>query len=663
MKYIKNILLGMVVIVMIINTSCMNQKKPEKEPVLYDKEFKMWFNKPGSDNYFNCLPLGNGLIGAMVQGNPGNESININEGTIWTGSPNNNVKKDAYTEIEDLRADTLQGKNMDQQWVDALIDQSKGDGILNHGQIYQFAGKMNMQFKGHELYDTGSYRRELDLNNAVASVHYTCGNVEYDREHFINYPSNVMVTKLTASEKSKISLNLSFLCDLVGSETIQNTAISKDTLLFEGAVRNNEAEVKGVPSKIKFAVGIKVILEGGNITSKKGDPSIEIENADSVVILLCVNTNFISWDKIGGDAVALVKSNLNKAYKKGYSELKEEHLDDYRPKFGRVSISLGESDESVVNRPVDERLATFKKDNDPELVELYYQYNRYLLLSCSREGGQPANLQGIWNSLSSPPWDSKYTININTEMNYWGAYIANLGECAMPFEQKVLSLKEPGEYAAKELYGINEGWTVHHNTDLWNITGPLDGAHGITPTDAAWLSNQLYDDYLFTMDKQYLKEIYDTIKGAAEFLSEFLIPYTDKDGKEYLVTCPSTSPEMVSPNGYVTFASAFDNQQAHQLFHNVIEAAAILGKDEELINELKSKDEKLPPSVGIGRWGQVKEFYFFDKDDINNTHRHISHLVGVYPLTSVDISDPDIKNAVIKTLAARTKPGDWTGWG
>lgn len=633
-----------------------NKKIVSNLPTVPDYSYKLWYNKPAEKDFNAGFPIGNGKIGGMIYGSPSSDIIHINEGTIWTGSPYENNVEGAYTSLDALRKTQFSKDiNQDKLWESKFIFGKQNNGDQNAGQTFQYAGQVKMDFTGHNNYDKSSYLRALNLNDGVATSEYSVDSVKYTKEYFANYPSNVLATKISSSENGKLEFTVSFTSDMNGKSSLQGD----DTIIYDGTTADN----KGIPGKLEFCVVVKIIPDGGKIVSSNN--KLSIEGANSCVVFVTVATNFTDYKTLTSDKAKISAETMAAAVSKGYNELKKEHSLDYKAIFDKVAIKLGE--DTGDSKPTDERLISFKNDQDASLVSLYFQYNRYLMISASREGGQPTNLQGIWNNSKTPNWDSKYTVNINTEMNYWPAFIANLNECAIPLTQKVNSLVEPASIAAKELYGIQTGWVLHHNTDLWNIAGPVDGPWGMTPVCGAWLTDQLFDNYLYTKDKAYLESIYEAMKGSTEFMLSFLTEYTDKDGNVYLVTCPSTSPEITQKgpkSKYVSYGSAFDNQILHQLFSDMSQAATILGKDDDLVIRVNAAKAKLPPAVKIGRWGQIQEFFFHDFDDPNDAHRHISNLVGVYPLTSVDIkNNADIKAAVEKTLVARTKPGDWTGWG
>lgn len=620
-----------------------NPNKPPYYP------YVMWYNKPADNDYYKGLPIGNGNLGGMIYGTPQRDILHINECTIWTGSPYSNnlsVSKDDFDGLS--RIQLRENPNQDKAWEKTFFYGMK-DGNKHHGQTYQYAGKVLISFPNHENHE--SYKRTLDLNHAVAFCSYTVQGTKYTKEYFANYPSNVIASRITSSEKT-MDFDITFSSDMIGDLSIED-----NILIFDG-ITDTRKEIEG---KLKFMVAVMVLPRGGQI--EKQGSSLKVIDAESCDILITVATNFKDYKTLGVDYKNKALSVLDLAQKKGYDKLKEEHINDYTKIFKKASINLGEDNDAL---PIDERIEKFKENEDASLLALFFQYNRYLMISSSRDGGQPANLQGIWNNLKYPPWDSKYTTNINLQMNYFPVCCANLNECANVFVDKIIKLTEQGRITAEKLYGIKKGWVLHHNTDLWNITGPVDGPWGLTPTCGAWLANQLFDIYLYTMDRKYLKKIYKTLKGAAEFILSFLTEYTDEEGNTYLVTCPSTSPELVQrgpEEKYISFASSFDNQIVHQLFSDMIQAANTLGKDKKLIEKMQKAKEKLPSCVKIGRWGQVQEFLFHDYDDPHDAHRHISNLVGVYPLSCVDLEDEEIRKAVKTTLAARSKPGDWTLWG
>lgn len=615
-----------------------------------DYKYRMWYSTPAENEYYHGLPIGNGKIGGMIYGNPVTDILHINECTIWTGSPHEDSFPEQRISFDELRRRQLAyNYNQDNDWVSNMICRDVPfANNYHHGQVFQYAGQVEMCF-GHENYDSESYMRELDLSNAIAFCRYKVGNVLYTKECFASYKANVIACKITASESFDFSVYIN--SDMKGKASVEGNEV-----IFGGITDDR----KGIEGKLEFRLVARVIPNGG--TLYQNGSSLSVKGAESCLVLITVTTNYIDPKTLGGDYRGKAKYILDAAQTKGYNCLKQEHIEDYRSIFDKVQIDFGED---LSTEPTDKRIRDFCINEDPSLIALYMEFNRYLLISSSREGGTPANLQGIWNNTKNPPWDSKYTTNINLQMNYWPAYIANLDACAKPFIKKITGLTESGKLSARTLYNIEKGWVLHHNTDLWDMTMPVDGPWGMTPTCGAWLACQLFDQYLFTMDNDYLLSIYDTLKGAAEFLLSFLTEYMDESGKTYLVTCPSTSPENMqkSTNQYISFGSAFDNQIIHQLFSDMIYAARALNQDRDFACVVEKAKEMLPPCVNIGRWGQVQEFFFHDYDEPNDTHRHISHLVGVYPFDTVDIQKEEIRKAVETSLAARTKPGDWTGWG
>jgi len=449
--------------------------------------------------------------------------------------------------------------------------------------------------------------------------------------------------------------SLNFSAGLDSPHSNYTVTVDGDEIILRGTANNypKEAGMDGYPypeSKITFEARLKIINEGGGII--QDEKTIKVTNAKSVTMYLVAATSFVNYNDISANPTERCKSYLINLEGKSYETLKADHIADYQKLFKRVNLDLGSSE--ISNRPTNERLISFKTDEDPSLVSLLYQYGRYLLISSSRPGTQPANLQGIWNNRIAPPWDSKYTININTEMNYWPAEITNLGECTEPLIKMVEDLAVTGKNTAKEHYNMN-GWVTHHNTDLWRGAAPINNAnHGLWPSGGAWLSQHLWWHYQFSGDVEYLKKTaYPVLKEAATFFAEYLVP--DPKNPEWLVSGPSNSPEL----GGLVMAPTMDHQIIRELLANTIEAAEILGVDADFVSMLKEKRAKIAPNQ-IGQHGQLQE-WLMDKDDPKEQHRHVSHLWGLHPGSEIHpLTTPDLAEACKVTLSHRGDGG--TGW-
>lgn len=597
------------------------------------------------ESFYKALPLGNGRIGAMVYGNCPTERFDLNEATFWSGGPGNNNKAVSSDTMERCWQQMLAGNYKD-------ADGTIGSSMIGGGEAkYQSVGTLNID-TGHSM--VGDYERHLDMNTAVAGCSYTANNKKYKRESFVSYPDQVLVTRISCESAGSVSLTASYDCSLKDQFTVATDG--NDTLVMNG---HGDSEY-GMPFAVYFSTRTKVIPEGGSVSA--GGGKISVSGADSVLVLTSIRTNFVDYATCNGDEKGNAAKDLAAAAGKSYDELLEAHLADYQALFDRVDVELG-GDGSSQMQPIPQRIAEFGKSNDPKLVEVLFQYGRYMMISASRDS-EPMNLQGIWNKFRDPAWGCKYTTNINYEMNYWPAMTTNLEECFRPFVEKAKAMQVNGNQTAREVYGVSDGWVVHHNTDLWNRTAPIDGAWGMWPTGAAWISDMLYDAYCFNQDEAYLEEIYPVIKGSATFLEQIL-RQAKIDGNSYNVVFPSTSPEVNTPAGSggqgaaCAYGIAMDNSLARHLFTDVIEAAEVLGTDEALADTLKNRLSLLKPDT-IGSWGQIQE-WAYDWDAKDEKNRHISHLYSLFPgkLITKDTS-PALAAAAAVSLNARGDDG--TGW-
>lgn len=604
---------------------------------------KLWYDKP-AQLWVEALPLGNGRIGAMVFGDPECEEFQLNEETVWCGSPYNNVNNKAKEGLPAIRELIFAGKNLEaQKMAGPLICSTSSNGMP-----YQTVGSLKLDFQG--INDYANYYRDLDLENAVSTVSFESDGVKYMRESFTSFPDQLLVVRLTASQKGKISFNARFTSPYPAAK---KSIYQKRMLRLDGKTDDHE----GVEGKVRFTALTKISNQGGKVESLS-DSIIQVKNANSVTLYISIGTNFVNYKDISADQEQRALSYLD-ASRKSYSKLKQEHIDFYRSKFTTVSLDLGENEQ--VRKPTDVRLAEFGKCFDPHLVSTYFQFGRYLLICSSQPGGQPANLQGIWNEKRYAPWDGKFANDINVEMNYWPAELTNLTEQHIPFLDLIKNTAEQGRAAAR-MYGCR-GWTVHHITDIWCATGAVDSPfYGIWPTANAWFCQHLWDRYLFSGDKSYLQDVYPVLKGACEFFFDFLV----RDPRNsWLVASPSYSPEN-SPilNGVRSKASlvagaTIDNQMLYDLFRSTAEAAVILSDSKSFVDSLHYYADNLPP-MQIGKWGQLQE-WIDDWDDPTDQHRHLSHLWGLYPGRQINVFDtPLLFGAARKSLMNR---GDHsTGW-
>ncbi|MCK3683802.1 glycoside hydrolase family 95 protein [Maribellus sp. YY47] len=621
--------------------SCTVYTAPEKE---LDPSRVLWYDNP-AESWTEALPIGNGRLGAMIYGKTGNEIIQFNEETLWTGQPHDYAHKDAYKVLDKLRQLLWEGKQNEAHQLGNEAFMSEPLGQLS----YQPFGEILLAFPEHE--NAAKFKRKLDLEDAVSTVTYDLDEVNYKREIFASSPEQAIVVRLSASKRGKLHFTAGLGCP----HDDFTVSVKGDQVILQGKVNNYPAQNvrPGSPypeSKLTFEARLKIVNEGGGLVEEDG--KIRVTNANAVTLYLVGATSFVNYNDISGDPTERCENYLAGLEGKSYEQIRQNHIADYQEYFKRVNIDLGKSE--ISSRPTKERLATFKQDEDPSLVALLYQYGRYLLISSSRPGTQPANLQGIWNDKLEAPWDSKYTININTEMNYWPAEITNLSELADPLIKMVQDLAVTGQNVAKEHYN-EKGWVTHHNTDIWRGAAPINNAnHGIWPTGGAWLSQHLWWHYQFNGDKEYLKgTVYPVLKEASRFFAAYLVP--DPKHPEWLISGPSNSPE----NGGLVMGPTMDHQIIRNLFANTIEAAEILGVDDDWVAELKSKREKIAPNQ-IGQYGQLQE-WLEDKDDPNNQHRHVSHLWGLHPGNEIHpLTTPELAEACKTTLAQRGDGG--TGW-
>lgn len=604
-------------------------------------DLKLWYDEPAS-KWVEALPVGNGRLGAMVFGVPGDELIQLNENTIWAGSPNNNDNPEALEALPAIRQMIFEGKyNEAQDLVNARVISKK-----SHGMPYQTAGNLRLKFDDHD--DFTAFYRDLDIERAVATTTYKVGEVSYKREVFSSFSDGVIVIRLTADKPGSIAFKMSM--DRPGDVTVKAEA---DNLLSMSGFTSGFEGVKG--DTLAFVVLAKVINEGGELSSDEA--SVSLANSNSATILVSIGTGFVNYKDISGDAYAQAMEYLGKAEGRDFRAMQKDHTAFYQNLFNRVTLDLGRTDS--VKNTTDVRIEQFRHGNDPSLAALYFQYGRYLLISSSQPGTQAANLQGIWADQLFPAWDSKYTININAEMNYWPAEPTNLPELHEPLIQMIRELAEAGSVTAKTMYGAG-GWVAHHNTDIWRITGPVDGAYwGMWPMGGVWLSQHLFDKYEFSGDTEYLRSVYPVMKGAAEFCLDVLQEHPETG---WLVVVPSNSPENSPADHYQSSMSAgttMDNQLVADIMQKTLKAAEILGVDEPLKERMETALAKLPP-MQIGKHGQLQE-WMYDWDNPNDKHRHVSHLYGMFPSNQITpLSTPELADAARTTLIHRGDPS--TGW-
>ena len=590
----------------------------------------LWYAQPAV-KWTEALPIGNGRLGAMIFGGITDERIQFNEDTLWTGHPHDYANPNALQWLPKIRELLAAGKNKEA----GGLAKTNFLGTPSRQKAYQPFGDLRLHFSGAD--NPTDYRRELNLDSAVASVSFRAHGTTFRREAFASVPDQAIILHFTADKAAQISFTLAMTSPHADSKT---SALDSHTLALDGQV-----ETDG----LRFESRVRVLNTGGQVTTNGN--SITVENADSVTLYLVAATSFKNFQDISANPAVRCASDLKKVSKRGFDSVFADQQADYKNLFHRVQLDLGHSDRASL--PTDERLKQVKTSgltNDPALATLYFNYGRYLLISCSRAGGQPANLQGLWNDNLDPPWESKWTLNINCEMNYWPAEVCNLSECHEPLFGLIDDLAVSGARTARKQYGCG-GWVVHHNTDLWRGSAPINGIDGVWPTGGAWLCQHLWEHYQFTGDKKFLARAYPDLKSAAQFFADFLI----KDPQTgWLVTSPSYSPEQ----GEETQGPTMDNQLIRALLNNTIAAANILDRDKKFAAQLAAVRDQLPPNQ-IGQHGQLQE-WLADIDKPNNAHRHMSPLWALYPGNDITPADTNVF-AAAKVLLGWRGDGS-TGW-
>ena len=596
------------------------------------QDLKLWYDTPAKI-WEEALPLGNSRLGAMVYGNPSEEEIQLNEETIWGGSPHRNDNPKAAGALGEVH-DLIFGKEYVE--ADKRINETFFGGP--HGMPYQTAGSLILHFEGHNNYN--HYYRELDLERAVATTRYTVEGITYTRELFTSFADDVIILRLTADKKRSISFEATFR-----NPSKHTVSKQDDRLVLKGRGGDHE----GILGKIDYEIQTTVRQKGGSV--EVNEERIRVTHATEAILYLSIGTSFRDYQTLDRNPTTIATGLLNAVLRKPYNKAIKSHRDIYVRQFQRFNLNLGQAADAQ-QLTTTQRIASFAHSQDPALVTLLTQFGRYLLICSSQPGGQPANLQGIWNNSTNPAWDSKYTLNINAEMNYWPAEVTNLTETHQPFFRMMEELSRTGQQTARTMYNA-DGWVVHHNTDIWRITGPVDyAAAGMWPTGGAWLCQHLWEHYLFTGDKTFLEQYYPVMKGAADFFLSTLIPHPENG---WMVVSPSVSPEQ----GPVTAGTTMDNQLLFDLFHNTAVVADLLGKDPGYSEQLRRMSDRLPP-MQIGKHAQLQE-WLEDLDDPKNEHRHVSHLYGLYPGNQISpYSTPQLFEAAKQSLRYR---GDQaTGW-
>ncbi len=600
----------------------------------FDPATLLWYDAP-SKVWNNALPVGNGRLGAMIFGTPDNERIQFNEETYWSGGPYSSVTKGGAKYLPEVQNLVFQNKFLEAQ----KLFGSKLMGYPVEQQKYQPMGNLVLQFDNGK--EQMNYKRWLDLTTGISGVEYSAEGVKYRREIFSSIPDQVIVVRLTADQQQKIS----FKATLRGVRNQDHSNYATDYFHMSSAGNNTlilngkSADYLGIKGQVKYEAKLKAVCEGGSMTMD-GD-YLDIKNATSVTLYLVAATNFVNYKDVSGDEHSRVENYLSGFQNKSYDAMKSGQVEGYQKYFNRVTLKLPKTAQSYL--PTDQRLQNNVTVSDPALSALAYQFGRFVLISSSLPGTQAANLQGIWNEDSDPMWDSKYTTNINLQMSYWPADAGNLSDCAEPLYQFVKDVSDQGAQVAKENYGCS-GWVFHQNSDLWMVAAPMDGpTWGTFTTGGAWLCNQLWQQYLYTKDPEFLKKIYPLIKGSAEFFMDFLVK---QPGTNFYVTNPSSSPENFPgrpgnktyfdevtgsfiPLTNICAGSSIDMQIIQDLFSSYTTAATLLKIDGDFSNKVSERKKMLLPPK-IGKDGSLQE-WAQDWEQTEKPHRHLSPLYGLYP--------------------------------
>ena len=609
------------------------------------REYRLWYDRPAA-TWTQALPIGNGVMGGMVFGTPAVEHIQLNEETIWAGQPNQVLNPDAKEYLPKVRQLIFDGKYEEAQQLANEKVMPMGAG-QNMGMPFQPFGELFIAMPGHTAYTR--YERMLDLEHARSVVRYMVDGVQYERETLAPLGSEVIAVHLTASKPGRISFTASMTTP--HSDVLTGSLTPGNYSYLHGVSAKHE-NLKG---KVRFMGLLTAQAKGGHVS--QADGQVSVTDADEATLYVTVGTNVVSYKDITGDEESQARQRLEQATALGYDALKSRHEQLYQKYYARVSLDLGEDLYSRV--PTSERISRFKTHPDNYLIATYFQFGRYLLICSSQPGNMnPANLQGLWNEKMFPSWDSKYTTNINLEMNYWPSEVCNLTELNGPLFKLIREVSEKGRETARAMYGA-DGWVLHHNTDQWRITGPVDRSPtGLWPMGSAWLCRHLWEHWLYTRDVAFLRECFPMMLDAARFYSQILVRHPTKD---WLVICPGESPEhggkgRPSP---LDAGVTMDNQLLTELYNNVLEAAKILGVSDPLLPMVHDQLSQLAP-MQIGRWGQLQE-WLDDLDDPKDDHRHFSHLYGLFPSNQISpYRTPELFCAARTSLEAR---GDVsTGW-
>lgn len=654
----------------------------DKAETFHSENSILWYQKP-AETWLEALPLGNGRLGAMVFGSTARERVQLNEDTVWSGGPYDPTNPKGPTALPEIRqrvfaedylgAHRLFGRNMFGLAIPQMQYQPLGDLWLNFAGASQRPNPQRQLASDMEIIvpkPVSDYRRQLDLDTAIVQVQYRFDGTVFSREVFVSPVDQVVVVRLEAKQKEKIS----FTAALIAGNSEQRDGDARyDALLpNEIVVCGRAMSDEGIDGHVRYQTRARFLTEGGTI--KAGDDgTLVITGANAATILIAAGTSFVNFKDASADPEAEIKSTIEAASAKSYEALRRDHIAAHQRLFRRVRLDLGSS-AAFAHMPTNERLKKFHETNDPGIAALYFQYGRYMLISSSRPPCLPANLQGIWNDSNSPPWGGKYTTNINLEMNYWPAETTNLSECTEPLFQMMADMAEPGNRVAEIDYGVR-GWVLHQNTDLWLACAPMDGpTWGTFATAGAWLCTHLWEHYLFKGDEEELRRFYPLMRGSAQFFLDTLVEHPQL---KWMVTCPSTSPEHFpdAPSESIPFwdevtdlhlkgtticaGPTIDMSILRNLFEGCIRASEILGIDEDMRHQLQETRQRLAP-FQIGRWGQLQE-WLHDWDNPEDHHRHLSPLWGLYPGHEITPRlTPTLAAAAEKLLESRGDLGP--GW-
>ena len=630
----------------LFSVTCCTEKYELKQPTV-----KLWYKQPANE-WVEALPVGNGRLGAMVFGQPYTERIQLNEESLWAGQLINNNNPDALRSLDELRTLLFQEKSIEAQRMVALNFLGTPPRIRS----YQTAGDIFLI--RDSTYEATGYYRDLVLENGIATVKYSINETKYTQEVFASAPDNVIVIHLLSEGDEGIDLQIR-----LDREKDADVLVENNQIILTGQIIDEPDTLRGPGGKhMKFTALLNVDQHGGILIRDKNN--LRVEGSSELTLLYTASTDY-NIDSLNFDRsinpLDICKDIIVRASLKSFDQLKKDHVKNHASIFNRVYIHLGKNE--ISDLPTDQRIKALKEGNDdPDLAALYFQYGRYLLMGSSREPGQlPANLQGVWNHHYNAPWNSDFHTNINLQMNYWPAEVVNLPEAQAPLTRFINRLIIPGSQTAKEMYGTR-GWTFHHLTDPFGRTGVMDGPWGLTPLDGPWMTFPLFRHFEFSMDTVYLEQIYPILKGSVLFGLDFLT----ESPEGYLVSNPSHSPENMYflPDGKkatLTYASTNDIQILTALFNNFLKASEILGKDIDLFQEIEEALRNFPP-VKIGKNGTIQE-WIMDYDEPEPGHRHMSHLLGLYPLNQISPESPELFEAARNTIEHRlSHGGGQTGW-